>query len=37
MRKERYERPLLIEAGEFSTATAGFGNVLADQLVSRKI
>ena len=36
MLKKRYERPQLVAAGQFRTATAGFGRRFGDQLVGRK-
>ncbi|SMF77027.1 Response regulator containing a CheY-like receiver domain and an HTH DNA-binding domain [Streptomyces sp. Amel2xC10] len=35
--KKFYEAPALIERGAFAAATAGFGRLLADQLVGRLI
>ncbi|MET9968252.1 helix-turn-helix transcriptional regulator [Streptomyces sp. NPDC006356] len=37
MMKKIYESPALIERGAFAAATAGFGRLLADQLVGRLI
>lgn len=35
--KKVYETPTLIEHGSFTETTAGFGRLLADQLVGRLI
>lgn len=35
--KKAYETPTLIEHGSFTDNTAGFGRLLADQLVGRTI